>query len=134
MWNKLILYAALIAAAPAAAQTVHSPLDPTRNLPPQPAQAHVRLPEEYIWTANDVTSLRADHNNFPWNRPELRTAPHLFRTHFRVASIPTDATVYIAGPRQARVFLNGQLLGEFSSSVDAPINFRVFHAPAAKAL
>jgi len=44
------------------------------------------------------------------------------------------ATLYIAGPREAHVYLNGALLGDFYSDIDAPIGFHVFHADAAKLL
>ena len=81
-----------------------------------------------------MTVLRPDHSKFPWNRPDLRAAPHYFRAHFYIASVPEAATLYIAGPREARIYLNGHLLDEFSSNLDAPINFRVFRAAAAKAL
>src|SRR6185312_9149270 len=57
-----------------------------------------------------------------------------FRAHFHVADLPDAATIYIAGPREAHVYLNGKLLGDFTSNVDAPINFHVFHSDAARAL
>jgi hypothetical protein len=40
----------------------------------------------------------------------------------------------LAGPRWAQVYLNGRLLGTFSTNTDQPINFRVFHADATSAL
>lgn len=110
-----------------------SPLDPARNahfsLP-----NHIPLPEEYIWTAGDVTALRRDHNKFPWSATDRRTTPHYFRAHFQLSKIPKSGTIYIAGPRSARVYLNGILLGDFSTNTDQPINFRVFHADASTAL
>ena len=116
------------------AQNFPSPLDPTRNLPTTPAPPHTALSEQYIWTAGDVTVLRPDHNKFPWNRPDLRIAPHFFRAHFRVNTAPTAATLYVAGPREAHVFLNGHPLDDFHSNPDAPIGFHVFHTSAAAAL
>ena len=133
MLNKFILAIAFATVPSVRAQSFPSPLDPARNVSPSTDQ-HKPLPEEYIWTAKDVTALRPDHNKFPWNRPELRTAPHYFRAHFSLATVPADATVYVAGPREAHVYLNGHLLGDFYSNIDAPINFRVFHVSAAKAL
>ncbi len=118
----------------AAAQSVDvatpEPLDPARALMSLPAQPHVALPEQYVWTADDITVLRKDRGKYSWSRTELRVAPHYFRAHFVVKSLPRAATVYIAGPREASVYLNGHLLGEFSSDPGAPINFRVFHADA----
>ena len=116
------------------AQNFPSPLDPTRNLPNTAAPAHTALPEHYIWTAGDVTALRPDHNKYPWNRPDLRVAPHYFRAHFRVSALPAAATLYIAGPREAHVFLNGHRVDDFYSNPDAPIGFHVFHTSAANAL
>jgi alpha-L-rhamnosidase len=110
------------------------PLDPTRNLATLPRQAHAPLPEQYLWTANDVTARRPDHNKYPWNRPELRIEPHFFRVHFNVKNLPHTATVYIAGPREAHIYLNGHLLDDFYSNIDAPIGFHVFHANASTAL
>ena len=115
----------VLCAAPLGAQ-----LDPTRNLAMPPPSAAAALPEQYIWTANDLTLRRPDHNKFPWNRPDLRAAPHYFRAHFRVDAAPAHTTVYLAGPREAHVYLNGHLLGDFFSNTDAPINFRMFHADA----
>ncbi|MDP9050093.1 MAG: alpha-L-rhamnosidase [Acidobacteriota bacterium] len=116
------------------AQALPGPLDPTWNLAAAPAPARPLLAEEYIWTAGEVTVRRPDHNKFPWNRPDLRVAPHYFRAHFRIAALPPAATLYIAGPREAHVFLNGHSLGDFCSNPDAPIGFHVFHASAAGAL
>ena len=109
-------------------------LDPTRNLPVAPAPQRAALPEQYIWTEGDVTALHPDHAKFPWNRTDLRIAPHYFRAHFRIASLPRVATLYIAGPREAHVYLNGQLLDNFYLSTDAPIDFHVFHTSAVGAL
>ena len=122
-------------ATSASSQAFPSPLDPARNVTaaaPQPP--HAALPEEYIWTANDVTAKRPDHSKFPWNRPDLRIAPHLFRAKFRIAAVPTDATLYVAGPREAHVFLNGHRLDDFYLNPDAPIGFHVFHTSATAAL
>lgn len=109
-------------------------LDPTRTLIPTTQPTHKLLPEEYIWTANDVTAQRPDRSKFPWSLTQLRIAPHYFRAHFDVKRLPQAATLYIAGPREAHVYLNGHLVADFYSDVDAPIGFRVFHVDAAQAL
>lgn len=109
------------------------PLDPAHNAHLS-LTSHTPLPEEYIWTAGDITAKHRDHNKFPWSSIDRRTAPHYFRGHFHLAKIPISGTIYIAGPRSARVYLNGTLLGDFSTNTDQPINFRVFHADATKAL
>jgi hypothetical protein len=108
-------------------------LDPARDHP-LTAPEHFALPEQYVWTAGDATALRPDHGKFPWDRPELRIEPHYFRAHFHLDALPPQATLYLAGPRQARVYLNGKLMGTFSTNIDQPINFRVFHVDCAAAL
>jgi alpha-L-rhamnosidase len=120
--------------ANACAQEFPNPLDPTRNLQAVAAPAHTALPEQYIWTDGDVTARRPDHSKFPWNRPDLRVAPHYFRARFRVAALPDAATLYVAGPREAHVFLNGQRLDDFYINTDAPIGFHVFHTSTTSAL
>lgn len=137
MWRARQIVAVAFTAALAAgasAQAFPSSLDPTHDLAPLSEAAHAALPEEYVWTAGDVTAERPDHNKFPWNRPDLRVARHLFRAKFRIAELPAEATVYVAGPREAHVFLNGHRLGDFYTDSDAAIGFHVFHASAAAAL
>src|ERR1019366_468096 len=68
------------------------------------------------------------------NRPDLRVAPHLFRAKFRIAELPADAILYVAGPREAHIFLNGRRLDDFYLNTDAPIGFHVFHTSATAAL
>jgi alpha-L-rhamnosidase len=136
---QIVFLSVLVLWLSANAQTQSSipqatPLDPTRNLVAPAPLPHALLPEQYIWTANDVTARRPDHTKYPWNRPDLRVAPHFFRVHFNVKDLPHAATVYIAGPREAHVYLNGHLLSDFYSDIDAPIGFHVFHADAAKSL
>lgn len=101
-------------------------LDPIRNVEPSTQAAHKPLPEEYIWTAGGVTA--------PTNRSQPHIEQHFFRTQFHIDNVPSVATFYIAGPRKADVYLNGHLIGNFSSNPDAPINFHVFHTEAAHAL
>ena len=109
-------------------------LDPTRGNTPTLERAHNSLPEEYIWTAGDISAQRPDRSKYPWNRPDLRIEPHLFRKHFVIDHVPDAATLYLAGPREARVYLNGRVVGNFTSNTDAPISFHVFHADVAHAL
>lgn len=128
------LCGALLVPKPIPAQSAAAPLEPSQALLTKQTTEPLSLNEQYIWTAGDVTATRPDHSKFPWNRTELRTAPHYFRAHFRVAVLPEAATLYIAGPRWAQVYINGKQVGEFSTDTDQPINFRVFHVDASKAL
>ena len=110
---------------------IPSPLDAARHLSPVRQSS---LLEQYIWTAGDVTALRPDHSHYPWSAKQKRIEPHFFRGTFQLSTLPPQATLYLAGPRDAEVFLNGQLLGHFASNIDAPIGFRVFHADATSLL
>jgi alpha-L-rhamnosidase len=129
-----VLLFSMVLSTSAHAQPQLSALDPTRGLTAKPAPTRRALPEQYIWTANDVTAMCPDHGKYPWNRPDLRVATHLFRTGFRVAEVPAEATLYVAGPREVHVWLNGRLLNDLYLNVDAPIGFHVFHVSAKKAL
>ena len=133
-----VVLLSLLLSVSAGAQTSTVPqvtaLDPTRTLIPTSQPTHNLLPEEYIWTANDVTAQRPDRSKFPWSQTQLRVAPHYFRVHFDVKKLPQAATLYIAGPREAHVYLNGHLVADFYSDVDAPIGFHVFHVDSAQAL
>lgn len=111
-----------------------SPLDPSRALHFQSNPPSASLQEEYIWTAGDVTAKRPDRSKFPWTATDRRVAPHFFRESFSLSTVPQNATLYLAGPRWARVYVNGQALGEFSTNTDQPINFRVFHVEISTAL
>ena len=132
--TALKLAASLLLAAPAVAQTAPafpSPLDPGRNVQPL---VHTPLPEQYIWTAGDATFLRADRGKYSQLNADLRTAPHRFRRTFRLDRVPAHATLYLAGPRSATVWLNGRRLASFASDPGGPINFRVFHLDVTHAL
>ena len=128
--RKSLLYLTLLGAC----QTLHAqtdttiPLDPTRNLPASTPLPHPPLSEQYIWTAGDATVHRADRNKFPWTKQQLRIDPHFFRSTFSIDTVPRAATLYVAGPRNAKVYLNGKLAASFTSDIDAPIGFHVFHA------
>ena len=128
--------AALLLCAPLYAQSFFpdGKLDPTRNVTTTTQSQHDPLPEEYIWTAGDVTITRPDHNKFPWNHPQLRTDPHFFRTKFNLKTVPASATIYIAGPRSANIYINGKPVARFNSDIDAPIGFHVFHADVSRFL
>jgi hypothetical protein len=127
---KLLLAAFLLLCSPLLqAQSFFAPgsLDPTRNLPGT-SQTHEPLPEQYLWTANDITALRPDRSRFSWSRQDLRIDPHFFRASFNIGFIPKSATLYIAGPRSASVWINGRSAGVFTSDIDAAVGFHVFHA------
>ena len=110
------------------------PLDPSFAVSHHRLQSelHKPLPEQYIWTAGDASALAKV--SYDANRPELRTAPHYFRHTFQVSSLPAQATLYIAGPRSARAFLNGRLVDSVTSDINHPLGMHVFASDVTSAL
>jgi hypothetical protein len=111
-----------------------TPLDPTRGLgqPALESSTHQPLPEEYIWTANDADA----NDKVLYTRPAAneRTEPHYFRRIFTVAAVPSVATLYIAGPRSVKVWLNGELAEQVQSDVTSPLGMHVYATSVAKYL
>ena len=135
-FNSSLCIAALLLGSSLFAQDSfpYGKLDPTRGLTSATQPQHDPLPEEYIWTAGDAAINRPDHNKFPWNRPQLRIDPHFFRTRFTLKTVPSSATIYIAGPRSASIYINGKPVASFNSDIDAPIGFHVFHTDVTRYL
>ena len=111
-----------------------APLDPTKNVGPPVLESstHQPLAEEYIWTANDAT---ADARVL-YTRPQAneRIEPHFFRKSFTVAAGTHEATLYIAGPRSVKVWLNGKLAEQVESDVTSSLGMHVFTTNVAKFL
>lgn len=111
------------------------PLDPSRSVakPMMESAMHSSLPEEYIWTAAEATGDSAQQF---YRRPAIteQTEVHYFRDEFQVASVPRDATLYLAGPRSVKVWLNGRLAEVVSSDTSSPLGLHVFTTPVAKFL
>lgn len=96
MLSLLVIAAAL----PTGAQTTPQPaqLDPTANIasPQLEANVHKPLPEQFIWMA-----IIDGHN--PGNSG-------YFRSKFKVTARPAAAILYVVGPDQMRVYVNGVLI------------------------
>jgi alpha-L-rhamnosidase len=109
-------------------------LDPTAEIehPRLESSLHRPLPEEYIWTAGDAQAL--SKISYDWAKQSYKAAPHFFRRTFTLASVPKAATLYVAGPRLARIFLNGKLVDEVASDLDHPLGMHVFSTDVAAAL
>jgi alpha-L-rhamnosidase len=105
-----------------------SPLDPTRFIvtPDLESARHKPLPEQYIWTASDSAPNSATHS--------MRSEPHAFRRTFSLTTVPSAATLYIAGPRSVQVWLNGQLAEQVESDPTSPLKMPVFAANVANLL
>lgn len=98
-----------------------SPLDPTRSIaqPALESSRHKPLAEEFIWTASGA-SAGANANK--------GTEPHCFLRRFTVGAVPQDATLYIAGPRSVKVWVNGKLAEQVEGDLSSPLGVHVFAA------
>src|SRR5580704_17521312 len=103
-----------------------APLDPTRNLtqPVLESSGHTPLLEEYIWTASDRSTDDKVIYTFP--KVTEQVEPHYFRERFEVKALSKQATLYIAGPRRVKVWINGQMAEEVESDVTSPLGMHVF--------
>jgi alpha-L-rhamnosidase len=102
IFRVLLLSVVLLAAgAPAMAQTpsARDKLDLTADveLPVLESEVHQPLPEQFIWLA------------MPSGTPEKtdQASRRYFRIKFGLDKVPTEATLYIAGPGHVHAFLNG---------------------------
>ena len=121
----------------AAAQAAHSPppkyLDPAHDastLQPAPANA---LSEQFIWTNEDAAALRPAYQATVRGQND-KIAPHYFRAHFVVNSLPKQATLYIASPRSATTTLNGVKVLQFADGEAEGKGFHVMTADVTNAL
>ena len=135
-WNRALagtlFAAALLAATHAQAQLPK--LDSAANAAQLTEPAAHRLSEEFVWTANDAAALRTDHDKFTYRDKQKKIEPHYFRTTFEVKTVPQKATLYVAGPRAARIFLNGQLVLDAHCDESSPLNTHVYSADLRLAL
>ncbi len=109
-------------------------LDPTRSVGTMEVEGktHTPLPEQYIWTLVDAAHVAP--SGAVVDGADTKQQPHDFRKHFRVDSLPQAATLYLAGPRSVRVFLNGQLVDHEEANLDEPIGMRTFAIDVTRAL
>lgn len=109
------------------------PLDASRSVtaPVLESSIHQPLPEQYVWTAAEEKSGKLVYV-FPAITAD--TEPHFFRAHFRVESVPREATLYIAGPRAVSVWVNGQQVERVASDTSSPLGMHVFATQVAAAL
>ncbi len=111
-------------------------LDPAQNLQPSELESavHKPLPEQYIWTKADALTGR---ENVPSARRDPAVddlAPHYFRRVFAVKAVPAHATLYLAGPRKAAIYLNGKEVGHYTLNLDFPMGIRVYECDVTSAL
>ena len=111
-------------------------LDPARNLPSSALESarHHPLPEHYIWTKADAVPERPDVATGWDSGSSEDLAPHYFRRVFEVASVPSHATLYVAGPREATIYLNGRQVGQYALNLDSQLGIRVYLCDVSHAL
>ncbi|HEV2445411.1 MAG TPA: hypothetical protein VGS58_05795, partial [Candidatus Sulfopaludibacter sp.] len=112
---------------PKAPAIADADLDPARNIvsPQLESAMHKPLPEQYIWTREDAVPEKPNINGSWTSEGNTHLEPHHFRRAFDVSAIPQAATLYIAGPGTARVYLNGGLVARFQTPMEANIGARV---------
>lgn len=129
---SLLLLAASLSASAQMPLPPPGPLDPARIAelrPPTPSHETA----EFIWTANDAAA-RNPALQASVRGQDDKAAPHFFRAHFHLDTLPPDATLYLAGPRSAAVFLNGREVLRLADDPARPKNLSVLTAPVAPAL
>ena len=138
MTTKLIRALALAAVSTALLHAQSSipadKLDPARDQGNLHRITQPPLPEQYIWTAGDAAALRPDHENFSYRQRQRKVGPHVLRGTFRLTHVPAAATLYIAGPRSVKAYLNGKLVLDSAADPKSPLATHVFHADVHSAL
>ncbi|HEX4156640.1 MAG TPA: alpha-L-rhamnosidase C-terminal domain-containing protein [Acidobacteriaceae bacterium] len=121
----------LLLLAGARQSSAQEPLDPVRDAAGAPLERdiHQPLPEQYIWTAPAAPPSDTDRIQYVFPAAGEKTEPHLFRHTFNVADPPPAATLYIAGPRSAEIYLNGRLVAHVASDITQPLGMHVFAIP-----
>lgn len=111
-------------------------LDPARNLSASMLEKNVHkpVPTHYIWTKADAVPARPRVAQ-KWSAiTKGHMGLHYFRDSFDVSKLPEHATLYVAGPRMAKIYLNGKLVGKYSLNLDFPIAIRVYQCDVTHAL
>jgi hypothetical protein len=103
-------------------------LDPARDLQRSRMESalHRPLPEQYIWTGQDTGETQPHYNAAPDDKPAEKAVRHFFRRIFDVGAVPAHATLYLAGPGRATVYLNGKEIGRYQLNPDIASGIRVY--------
>jgi alpha-L-rhamnosidase len=113
-------------------QAVVGGLDPARDARGLMRAPKTDLQEEFIWTMGDAAALHAAYQASVRGQND-KIAAHYFRREFAVAEVPKEATLYVAGPRSATVYLNGVKVLAFADDGEGK-GFHVRRADVAGAL
>jgi alpha-L-rhamnosidase len=102
-------------------------LDPTRAItsPVLFSSFHQLVPEQYIWTTDDLASKGG---------PAHRNDERFFRARFNVTAPVQHATLYVAGPASVEARLNGAVVGHFAADPLSRLDMHVFQADVSQAL
>ncbi len=110
-----------------AAQTTPAPLSPAAVVDPFPERSKMQettakvspanLPEHYIWAAD-----------------ASQAASIGFRTEFSLDKVPAHATLYVDGPEEITVFLDGRQIAHFEQDATATLKTTVYAVPVATLL
>jgi len=102
-------------------------LDPARALPRSQLESarHRPLAAQYIWSGRD-TGQSQHYNAAPEPNGNDQNTAHYFRRAFSVDAVPAHATLYLAGPGKATVYLNGNEIGHYQLNVDSELGVRVY--------
>jgi len=143
----LLSFAALVGAAVTAGAQMGDPangptkiadsqLDPSRNLGAATLESalHRPLPEQYIWTEAEGAPAGGDAADGRNGGRDSNLGPHYFRRVFDVGTVPVRATLYLAGPREATIYVNGQRAGSYQLNLDFPMGIRVYACDVTHAL
>ena len=111
-------------------------LDPTRNIsiPQLESGMHKPLPEQYIWSQADAVPEKPDIKGSWTSEGNTHLEPHYFRRSFSIDATPPVATLYIAGPGTATVYLNGERVAHFQQTMEVNIGARVVAVDVSHAL
>jgi hypothetical protein len=97
-------------------------------------RAHTPLTMRYIWTADDAAVRTEPRDLSRIKQSDWKIEPHFFRKTFTVASVPAHATLYIAGPRSVRVWINGRLAATLRFDGSPHMGFETLSANVAQYL
>jgi alpha-L-rhamnosidase len=128
--SSLSLQGALLAVPLIVANVAYgqAKVDPVADATGAPLEGslHQALPEQYIWTAASEGGVKTPHRRL---KPTDDLAPHYFRSTFQMSDVPAHATLYLAGPRSAQIYINGQIADEVESDLTQPVAMHVFAVP-----
>ncbi len=98
------------------------------------SSVHTPLTEQYIWTKEDAVR-EVPSADKGWLRDAGEDlGSHYFRRTFPLSQVPAEAELYVAGPRAATIYVNGQKVGQYQLDLSFPMGMRVYACDVAKAL